>query len=126
MNNKNNTNDTKIITVSTPNAKYRKIKKIIYYVLGVLETLLVFRFVLKLLGANPISTFVSIIYSITSVLLAPFIGIFRTAVTEGIETKSILEPANLIGMIVYALIAYGIVKLVRIYLIPKVNDKKSL
>lgn len=89
--------------------------RIVYYILGVLEALLGIRLVLKLLGANPKSAFVSFIYTVTGVLLAPFNGIFRTAVTSGIETKSILEPANIIAMLIYALIAWGIVKLIRIF-----------
>lgn len=87
-------------------------KRVIYYVLGLLEILLAFRFVFKLLGANPGSGFVSFIYAITQIFLAPFTTIFRTAVTQGIETKAVLEPSTMIGMIVYALIAWGIVKLI--------------
>ncbi len=87
-------------------------KRVIYYILGLLEVLLAFRFVFKLLGANPGSGFVSFIYSMTQIFLAPFTAIFRPAVTEGIETKAILEPSTLIAMAVYALIAWGIVKLI--------------
>jgi hypothetical protein len=107
----------------TPNEKYLKLRKIVYYILGILETFLAFRLILKLLGANYMNTFVSFIYNVSGILLAPFIGIFRTAVTEGIETKSVLEPANIIGMIVYALIAYGIIRLIKLYAIPKNDDK---
>jgi len=87
-------------------------KKVIYYVLGFLEILLAFRFVFKLLGANPGSSFVAFIYSITQIFMAPFTAIFRAAVTQGIETKAVLEPSTIIAMIVYALIAWGIVKLI--------------
>jgi len=89
-------------------------EKYIYYVLGVLEVLFAFRFVFKILGANIESTFVSFIYASTNLFLTPFTGIFRFAVSEGIETKSVLEPALIIGMIVYALLAWGIVKLIKI------------
>jgi len=96
-----------------------KLRKTIYYILGILEVIFAFRLVLKILGANPESTFVSLIYSISGAFLAPFSGIFRTAVTKGIETKSVLEPATIIAMIVYSLIVYGIVKLIKIYETPK-------
>lgn len=92
----------------------RKARKLIYYLLGIVEALLICRFILRLLGANPVNTFVTIIYAITDVFLWPFSGIFRSAVTTGIETKSFLEPATIIAMIVYALIAWGIAKLVEI------------
>jgi glucan phosphoethanolaminetransferase (alkaline phosphatase superfamily) len=96
-----------------------KARKIVYYVLGVLEVLLACRFVLKLLGANPGSTFVSLIYTVSGVFIAPFSAIFRSAETKGIETQSVLEPATIIAIIVYALIAYGIVMLIKIYKAPK-------
>jgi len=91
-----------------------KTRKIIYYILGLLEVLFAFRLVFKVLGANPQSTFVSIIYSVTNLFLAPFNGIFRVAVTKGIETQSVLEPTLIIAMLVYAALAWGIVKLIDI------------
>lgn len=90
-------------------------KKMIYWVLALLEILLAFRLVLKLLGANTGSIFVSFIYTISQAFVMPFIGVFRSPAAQGIETQSVLEPSTLIAMIVYALIAYGIIKLVEIY-----------
>ncbi|HWQ41779.1 MAG TPA: YggT family protein [Desulfosporosinus sp.] len=92
----------------------RKARKIVYYILGVLEVLFAFRLVFKLLGANPESPFVSFIYSVSQAFLSPFSGIFRSAVTKGIETQSVLEPTTIIAMIVYAVVAWGIVKLIEI------------
>lgn len=97
-----------------------KVRRIIFYILGILEILFAFRLVFKLLGANPGSTFVSIIYSITDIFLAPFYGIFRIAVTEGIETQSVLEPALIIAMIVYAALAWGISRFIDI-----MNNRKE-
>ena len=91
-----------------------KTKNIVYYILGVLEVLLAFRLVFKLLGANPQSPFVSFIYSVSQAFLSPFTGIFRSAVTKGIEAQSVLEPTTIIAMIVYAILAWGIVKLIEI------------
>ena len=87
-------------------------RRVIYYILGVLEVLLAFRWIFKLLGANPNSGLVSFIYSITRVFLVPFTAIFRSATTEGIETRAVLEPSTIIAMLVYALIAWGIVKII--------------
>lgn len=89
-------------------------RKIVYYILGVLEVLFAFRLVFKLLGANPQSPFVSFIYSFSQAFLSPFSGIFRSAVTKGIEAQSVLEPMTIIAMIVYAVVAWGIVKLIEI------------
>jgi YGGT family. len=87
-------------------------KRVVKYILGILEVLLAFRLLLKLFGANPHSGFVSVIYSITKVILAPFTAIFSTATTQGIETQAVFEPSTIIAMIVYALIAWGIIKLI--------------
>ena len=89
-------------------------KRIVYYILGVVEVLLAFRLVFKLLGANPASAFVSGIYTLSNIFLSPFTGIFRTASTRGVETQAVLEPATLVAMIVYAVIGWGIVKLIEI------------
>jgi hypothetical protein len=91
-----------------------KARKYVYYILGVLEVLFAIRLVFKLLGANPGSTFVTFIYSITEVFLLPFASIFRTTVVKGVETQAVLEPATIIGMIIYALAAWGINKLIEI------------
>ena len=99
--------------------KNLKFREIVYYILGVFEVLFTFRLVFKLLGANPGSAFVSFIYTVSGVFIAPFNGIFRSAVNEGLETKSVLEPTTIVAMIVYALIAYGVAKLIEIYGTPK-------
>ncbi|MGE5421783.1 MAG: YggT family protein [Ignavibacteriales bacterium] len=98
-------------------------RRVVYYVLGVLEILLAFRLVFKLLGANPDSGFVSFIYSLSQVFLVPFTTIFSSATTQGIETRAFLEPSTMIAMVVYALIAWGIVKL--IIIIRKNNEAQA-
>lgn len=101
---------------------YQQAKSAIYYVLGFMEILLAFRFLFKLLGANPQSGFVSIIYAVTKVFLLPFFGIFGTASASMDGTHAILEPATLVGMAVYAIIAWGIVKLVEVFRIQKLKQ----
>jgi hypothetical protein len=86
----------------------------VWYVLGFIEILLAFRFVLKLLGANPESGFVSFIYSITGVLTAPFDSIFGVTSAESGAIESVFEPSILVAAAVYAIIAWGIVKLITI------------
>ncbi len=83
---------------------------VVYYILNIIEALLVIRFILKLLGANAASGFVSGIYAVTEPLMAPFRGIFATPSAQG----SVLEWSTIIAMIIYALVAYGIVQLLRI------------
>jgi len=96
-----------------------QIRNFAYYILGILEAFFAFRLIFKLLGANPGNVFVSFIYSVSGALITPFRGIFRSAVNQGIETKSVLEPTTIIAMIVYALVVYGIVRLIEIMMDSK-------
>lgn len=89
-------------------------RRVVYYILGILEVMFTFRLVFKLLGANPNSGLVSLIYSVSQVFLIPFNAIFRSATTQGIEATAVLEPSTIIAMIVYAVIAWGVVKLLLI------------
>lgn len=66
------------------------------------------------MGANPVSPFVNLIYGVTRLFVLPFEGIFRRGITEGIETTSVLEPSVIVAIIVYAIVAWGIVTLIRI------------
>lgn len=87
-----------------------RFNQIIWYILGLIEVLLVFRFVLKLLGANPFVGFTSLIYSITTPLVAPFSGILGVYTTG----NSIIEWSTIIAAIVYLLVAWGLVYLLNI------------
>ena len=99
---------------TTQDTQTQTIASLIYFVSGVIEIILAFRFVFKLTGANPGSTFVSMIYNISRVLIQPFSGIFPTAVTTGLEVKAVFEPTSLVALLVYAVLTWGIIKLVYI------------
>ena len=81
--------------------------QIIWYILGVIEVILAFRVLLKLLGASTVSGFTTFIYAISSPFALPFAGILKVTGSSGM----VLEWSTLIAMIVYAIIAYGIVAL---------------
>ena len=86
----------------------RRIQGGIYLVFGILGGLLTIRFFLALLGANPAAGFTQFIYGITKPFLAPFVGLFGTARFEG----SVFEVNPLVAILVYALIAWVLVKAV--------------
>ncbi|MDQ6857527.1 MAG: YggT family protein [Chloroflexota bacterium] len=69
--------------------------------------LLAIRFVLRLLGANAQAGFAQLIYGVTAPLVAPFQGLFGTVQSDA----SVLESASLVALIVYALVAWLLVKL---------------
>lgn len=81
--------------------------QITWYILGLLDIILAFRFVLKSLGANSSAGFSNFIYTISYPFASPFLNVFKTSKVEG----SVFEWATILAMLVYALIAWGIVKI---------------
>lgn len=82
--------------------------QIVWYILTLIEALLAFRFLLKLLGANPDAGFSNFIYTLTYPLATPFLSVFQnTSVVQG----SSFEWTTLLAMLVYWMIATGIIKL---------------
>ncbi len=86
-------------------------KRIVVVIFAVVEIILAFRLVFKLLGADPKNGFVQGIYNITRFFVGLFEGIFSKVTTSGIEVKAIFEPATLIAMVVVAIVAWVVLKL---------------
>ena len=91
---------------------YQTAGYVVYFVFGLLEVLLAFRFAFKLFGANPSTGFVDFIYNLSAIFVAPFAGIFNTSLAQGDVTTSIFDPATLVALLVYAVLAWGIVALI--------------
>ncbi len=81
--------------------------QVVWYIVGIVEALLAFRFVLKLLAANPSAGFTSFIYGATYPFAAPFLNVFKMSRVEG----SIFEWTTLLAMLVFWLVAQAIIKL---------------
>ncbi len=79
-----------------------------YLVFGIIEAIVVIRFLLKLLGANPDAAFTSFMYQISSPFVAPFQGVFPSPATQG----SVLELASLLAIIVYILLSILIAQII--------------
>jgi len=118
----NNNKPVKIAPVVNVATKSQTIEYLIYFFFGALEILLAFRLVLKMTGANISSTFVRIVYGLTGIFILPFEGIFRRGFAPGLETTSVFEPSTLVAIIVYAFLAWGIVKLIRVLSGEKQTD----
>ena len=85
------------------------------FIVGIVDILIAARFLGKLLGASSQSAFVHGIYQVSGVFVAPFTGIFGDT---GNKTNT-FETASLVALVVYAVIGWGIVVLIRIITAPK-------
>jgi hypothetical protein len=81
----------------------------IWWVAGALLILLAFRFILAALGANPNNGFADFIYSVSHPFVAPFFSLFGYNLQYGVSR---FETYTLIAMAVYAVIAWGLARLV--------------
>ena len=84
---------------------------VIWYIAGVIMTLLALRFILALLGANSGNGFANFIYSISYPFAAPFFGLFSYETSYGISR---FELSTLVAILVYALVAWGLARPVTI------------
>ena len=82
--------------------------QIIWYLLLVIESFLLLRFIFKFLGANSQATFTDLVYTVSGIFVAPFQAVFRNStVVQG----SVFEWTTLLAMLIYYFIALGIIKL---------------
>jgi len=103
------------VAVVTEESRYNfRAAAIVGFVAGVVNVLIAMRFLLRLLGASAQSAFVNAVYAVSGPLVAPFHGIFGDSASNG----SYFETAALVAIIVYALIGWGLIVLVRILTAP--------
>lgn len=86
-------------------------ERFVWIVAGIIMGLLAFRFVLRLLGANPNNGFADFIYTLSYPFAAPFFSLFNY---DQDLLNGAFELGTLVAIIVYALLAWIIVKLVTI------------
>jgi len=101
--------EASVVKSSTP---ARRAMEIIYLVFGIIDAVLLIRLVLKLLGANAHAGFAQFTYGLTDFFLAPFKGLLPTIVNG----QSVLELSLIFAILIYSLIALGLVRLVAISL----------
>ena len=88
---------------------------VVGFVVGVVDILIAARFLGKVLGASAQSAFVSFVDTVSGPLVAPFQGIFGNATSR---TNS-FETADLVAIVVYAVVGWGLVMLIRIITAPR-------
>lgn len=87
--------------------RYIFAQRIVYYIGGVILSLLAIRFLLALLGAAEGNPFVDFIYTLSSVFVSPFYGIFG----EPTYGQSQFETSTLVAMAVFGLLTVGVAKI---------------
>ena len=99
-------------TQSDPGREQRaftfKATQLIWLGLGLLQTMLGLRLLLKLIGANAASPFAALLYKVTDPFLIPFVGLVGTPTAGG----ATLEITTVVAMIVYGLLAWALERLV--------------
>jgi len=80
----------------------------IWLLFGALEALIILRIGLKVIGANPESPIVAMIYGFTSLFLIPFVGLIESPAVGSM----VLEISSLFAIAVYALAAVALERLV--------------
>ena len=81
-----------------------KATQLVWLLFGILEALIALRIGLKLIGANPESPIVALIYGFTYLFLFPFEGMTATPSAGGM----VLELSSMFAMLIYGLIAWAI------------------
>jgi hypothetical protein len=86
-----------------------KTTQLIWLLFGILEVLIALRIGLLLIGANPNSPIVALIYGLTYLFLFPFTGLISSP-TAG--SSMVLELSSMFAMLVYGLIAWAMERVV--------------
>jgi uncharacterized protein YggT (Ycf19 family) len=86
-----------------------------WFVVALIATLIAIRFILKMLGAAPQAEFVAFMYGVTAPLVAPFRGIFP----DTAQGFNVFEASALVAMVIYLLLGWGIVALIKILSAPR-------
>ena len=81
-----------------------KATQLVWLLFGMLEALIALRIGLKLIGANPESPIVALIYGLTFLFLFPFEGLVASP-TAG---SMVLELSSMFAMLIYGLIAFAV------------------
>ena len=110
------TNDIRVSEVTSsqhePEREQRimtfKATQLIWLLLGILEAVIALRIGLKLIGANPDSPIVALIYGVTNLFLFPFTGLVNSPMFGAME----LEISSMFAMLIYGLLGWAAERLV--------------
>jgi uncharacterized protein YggT (Ycf19 family) len=99
-----------------------KFTQLLWLLLIMLEILIATRIFLKVLGGNASNAFADMVYTISDIFLWPFQGLLGTP-SFG---NSVLELSSIVGMIVYAVAGWALIKLLYLIFAPTKSRRVSV
>jgi len=97
------------IAAANQNSAIARVVNLAYFLFGALELLLAVRVILHLVGANADNSFANFIYGLSAPFVALFVSLLKNPV---LTTTAVLEVTTIIAMIVYAMLAWLIGRLI--------------
>jgi hypothetical protein len=91
---------------------YGRIANVVWFIMFIILSIIMLRVIMLLINANEANSFVSWIYGTSEFFVRPFMGITSDPSFNG----AVFEVNSLIAMLIYILIVYGILQLVRVVL----------
>jgi len=95
-------------------ASLRRTQRVIYFVASAIAVLIMLRFGLLAMGANPGNAFASFVYGLSGLFVAPFNTLFG----EPTFGNSVFELSSLVAIAVYYMLAWGVIKVVTLASAP--------
>ena len=90
------------------------VERLIIWIFGIIQLLIILRIVLLLFAARDANPIVSFIYSITDLLVAPFRGIFgMNEIAAGATALDVAALVALVGWTILELVILGLVRIFR-------------
>ena len=93
----------------TRNVAISRVNQILWIIVAVISVLIIFRFGLMLIAANPGSAFVDFIYGVTNIFVSPFNSILAA---PALGNGGVIDVASLFAIMVYLLVTWLIVTLI--------------
>jgi hypothetical protein len=91
---------------------YGRIANVVWFITFIILSIILLRVVLLMINANEANAFVNWVYNTSEFFVRPFLGI----TTDPSFNGAVFEVNSLIAMLIYVLIIYGILQLVRVVL----------
>ncbi len=96
---------------STQRILVHRISRLIWFIVSTIVILVAFRFALMLLAANPANGFTHMVYEVTGIFVAPFIGLVQSPTLAG---STVIDIPSLFAAVVYPLLGWALVELLHI------------